>query len=297
MATQAEADHGILVTGGTGHIGSSLLDELAGSAAAVRVLTRTPAKLDDRRDRFEIVAGDLDEPATFGSALEGVNRVFLLSAGPDVEAQDAAVIDASVQAGVSHLVMLSSLGAELGGIAGGGPHMPGEALLRESGLGWTLLHPSEFMTNTIWWRDTIESAGSIFVPTGSGRIGFVDPADIGAVAAHVLTTDGHDGQTYRLTGPQALTTADIAAAIADVVQRPVQHVDVPKQSFRAGMEGAGLPAFLIEMQVEYCAAVKAGTVDIVSPDIPRLLGRPATDYRAWLQAHAAAFGAQPVDAR
>ncbi|MDQ3734707.1 MAG: SDR family oxidoreductase [Actinomycetota bacterium] len=287
----------IVVTGGTGNIGRHVLEELAKTDAAVRVLARDPSRVSDYQDRLDVVAADLDDPATLGPALQGVERLFILAPGPDVPAQDAALIRAAVQAGVRHVVMVSSLGAELGGIAGGRPHLPGEALLRESGLEWTVLHPSEFMTNTAWWRDTILSAGSIFVPSGSGRVGFVDPADIGAVAAKVLTTDGHHGQTYRLTGPEALRTADIAAVLSEVLDRPVQHVDVPAQAFRAGMEQAGMPPFLIDMQVEYYAAVIDGVVDIVSPDVPNLLGRPATDFRSWAQANADAFAPATTNAR
>lgn len=297
MTHISENAHVIAVTGGTGNIGRHLLDELARTDADVRVLARDPSRLSEFQDRFDIVAADLDEPATLGPALDGVDRLFVLAPGPDVAAQDAALIKAAVEAGVRHLVMVSSLGAELGGIAGGRPHLPGEALLQESGLDWTLLHPSEFMTNTVWWRDTILGAGSIFVPTGSGRVGFVDPADIGAVAAHVLTTEGHSGQIYRVTGPAALSTADVAAVLSEVLDRPVAHVDVPAEAFQAGMQQAGLPPFLIDMQVEYCAAVRDGIVDIVSPDVPNLLGRPATDFRTWAQAHAHVFAPATAEAQ
>lgn len=281
----------ILLTGATGTIGRHLLEELADADVAVRVLARDPAKLAGSRGALDVVAGDLDVPATLEPALKGVDKVFLLTAGPNVPAHDAAVIDAAARAGVEHLVMVSSLGAELGGIAGGRPHLAGEARLAASGLGATLLHPSEFMSNALWWRETIETAGSIFMPTGDGPVGFVDPADIAAVAAHVLTTEGHLGQTYRLTGPQALTTAQVAATLSESTGKPIRHVDLSPEAFRATMEQAGLPPAMIDMQVEYCAAVRAGTVDIVTDDIERLLGRPANDFRAWARTHADAFGA------
>ncbi len=285
----------ILITGATGNIGRHLLDELVRTEAEVRALVRDPYRLDGYRDRVHVVQGDLDDPATLDPAMEGISTLFVLAAGPDVPAQDAALIEAAQRAGVKQVVMVSSLGAELGGIGGGRPHQPGERLLRESGLGWTLLHPSEFMTNTLWWRDTILAAGSIFVPTGTGRVGFVDPSDIAAVAARVLTTDGHDGVTYRITGPEALSTADVAAHLSAVIGRPVQHVDVPEEAFRAGMEQAGFPPPLVALQVEYCAAVKAGTVDIMTDDVPALLGRPARDYLAWAEEHAVAFAPAPAE--
>lgn len=279
----------ILVTGATGHIGRSLLDALVQTGELVRVLARDPARVPDHGPLVEVVTGDLDHPDTLTPALVDVDTVFLLSPGPNVQDQDAAMIGAAGQAGVRHVVMVSSLGAELGGIAGGGPHLPGEALLKASGIGWTILHPSEFMTNTIWWAETIKATASIFVPTGEGRVGFIDPADIGAVAAVVLTDQGHDGRTYRLTGPEALRTADIATMIGEVRGGPVAHVDVPAQTFEEGMAQVGMPAGLIAMQVEYCAAIRSGIVDIVTDDVTGLLGRPARGYAVWVTENAELF--------
>ena len=104
-----------------------MLEKLANTDVAVRVLARDPSRLSSYQDRFDVVTADLDEPATLGPALAGVDRLFVLAPGPDVAAQDAALIRAAVEAGVRHVVMVSSLGAELGGIAGGRPHLPGEA--------------------------------------------------------------------------------------------------------------------------------------------------------------------------
>ena len=146
------------------------------------------------------------------------------------------------------------------------------------------------MTNTLWWAVSVRAAGSIVVPTGDGKVGDIDPADIASAAAVVLTSDGHVGQTYRLTGPEALSTADIAACRSCAIGRPVRHVDVPEAAYRAQMEGAGLPSELVEMQIAYCAAVKAGRVDILTDDVEKLTGRPSGDYATWLAPRAAAFG-------
>jgi len=239
----------------------------------------------------EVVQADLDQPTTLEPAFRGVRKLFLLSPGPDVPAQDAALLQAAQRARLDHVVMVSSLGAELGGIAGGRSHMPGEQLLQESGVPWTILHPSEFMSNTLWWAEAIRAQGAIFVPTGTGRVGFIDPADIAAVAAHVLTSANHAGRTYRLTGPETLSTADIAERISAVCGKPIRHVDIPESAFRDGMQAAGLPPPMIAMQLEYCAAVKEGRVDILARDVEELLGRPPRGYTAWVQDHGAAFRA------
>lgn len=277
----------LLILGPTGTVGSALVAELARTNVSMRLFTRDPAKLKLRGPEIEVVAGDLDRPDTVDAALAGIDRLFLVTPGPDIPAQDATVIDAAKRAGVAHVVMLSSLGAELGGIAGGGPHLAGEARLRESGLGWTLLHPSEFMTNARWWKPTIQQAGALFVPSGSGKIGFVDPRDIAAVAAVALTTDGHDRKTYRLTGPESLSIADVALVLAEVIGRPVRHLDVTDEEYRHGAQQAGLPPPMIEMMSIYYAAVKEGRVDIVTDDVHQLTGRTARSFREWAHDHAA----------
>ncbi len=216
-------------------------------------------------------------------------KLFLLAPGPDVPAQDAVLVQSARRAHLNHVVMLSSLGAELGGIGDGRPHMPGEQLLRDAGIPWTILHPNEFMTNTLWWAESIRAQGAIFVLTGMGKVGYIDPADIAAVAAQVLTSSGHEGKTYRLTGPEALSTAAIAEHLSAVVGKPIRHIDVPEADFREGMQAAGLPSPLIEMQIEYCAAVKEGGADIVTNDIEQLLGRSPHSYAAWAQDHIRAF--------
>ena len=277
----------LLVLGPTGTVGSALVAQLAPTGVPMRLFARDPAKLKLRGAGIEVVTGDLDRPDTVDAALAGIDRVFLVTPGPDIPAQDALVIDAAKRAGVKHVVMLSSLGAELGGIAGGGPHLPGEAQLRASGLDWTLLHPSEFMTNARWWKPSIQQAGSLFVPSGDGRVGYVDPRDIAAVAAVALTTDGHTGKTYRLTGPAALSIAEVAAILAETMGRAVRHVDVPDAAFRHGAQQAGMPAPVIEMMSVYYAAVKEGRVDIVTGDVAELTGRPARSFRDWCRDHAA----------
>ncbi|MDQ6740141.1 MAG: SDR family oxidoreductase [Actinomycetota bacterium] len=282
----------ILVTAPTGHIGQHVVRQLAEWGQPTRVLVRDPARYEAPGRTVEVVQGDLDQPATLEPAFRGVSKLFLLSPGPDVPAQDAALVQAAQRARLDHVVMLSSLGAELGGIAGGRPHMPGERLLQESGVPWTILHPSEFMSNTLWWTGSIQAQGAIFAPTGTGRVGFIDPADIAAVAAHVLTTPNHEGRTYRLTGPEALSTADIAERISAVSGKPSRHVDIPEVAFREGMQAAGLPPPMIEMQVEYCAAVKEGRVAILTHDVEELLGRPPRDYATWVQDYRAAFLAE-----
>jgi uncharacterized protein YbjT (DUF2867 family) len=152
------------------------------------------------------------------------------------------------------------------------------------GLDWTILRPSEFMTNTLWWLDEIAARGTVSVPSADGRIGYVDPADIAAVAAAALTVPGHEKMIHRLTGPAALTTAEAAATLSDVLGRPVEHVDVTEEQYRQGATAAGTPAPMVDMLSEYYAAVREGRMAVVTNDIEQILGRPARDYATWAQA-------------
>ena len=136
--------------------------------------------------------------------------------------------------------------------------MAGEARLKQSAFAWTLLHPSEFMTNTLRYKDMIHGPHALFVPSGDGRIGYIDPADIAAVARVALTDDGHEGRVHRLTGPQALSLADVAATLAEVASVPVRHVNVTDEAFRDSLGKAGLPAPMVEMMSVYYGAVRRG---------------------------------------
>lgn len=281
----------IAIAAATGNIGRVLWPALAEAGKPVRLLVRNPLPAAEGDPGVETAVVDLDRPDTLVKALSGADRLFLLSPGPDTPAQDAAAIRAAHDAGVRHVVLLSSLGVELGGVGGGRPHAPGEQLLRDSGLDWTILRPNEFMTNTLWWVDEIAARGTVSVPSADGRVGYVDPADIAAVAAAALTVPGHEGAIHRLTGPKALTTAEAAAALSDVLERPVEHVNVTEEQYREGAAGAGTPAPMVDMLSEYYAAVREGRMAVLTDDIEQILGRPPRDYSTWARAavpHAAA---------
>lgn len=267
----------IAVTGPTGSIGRQLIALLDAEDAPVRLLVRDPR----RTGRGDAVAADLDDPASLDGAWAGADRLFLLSPGPDTPAQDAAAIAAAGRAGVEHVVLLSSLGVDVGGVGGGRPHLPGEEALKASGLGWTILRPSEFMTNTLGFLPELHAAGTVSVPSGTGRVGFVAPADIAAVACAALTQPRHQERVYRPTGPAALSIADVAGVLGEVAGVPARHVDMSTEAFRAAAGAAGKPAPMIELLTEYYEAVAAGRMGLVSTDVQTVTGRPATSFADW----------------
>jgi uncharacterized protein YbjT (DUF2867 family) len=193
---------------------------------------------------------------------------------------------------VVHLVLLSSHGVELG--AGSGPaHEPGERRLRASSLPWTILRPITFMSNALRWRDSIAETGTFDEPSGDGRQAMIHPADIGAVAAKALTTPGHEGVVYELTGPEALSSAQYAQKLSAAIGRPVRHVDVAEDVYRDRFVRYGAPPALVESLMRLYALVKSGDLDMVTPDVEAVLGRPARGFDEWARDNANAFRPSP----
>ena len=274
----------IVVTGARGNIGRPLTSLLATAGLPTRIVVRASDAPGPLAPGQEVVVADLDRPQTLDAALTGATHLFLLSPGPDGPHQDAGAVAAAQRAGVRHVVLLSSLGVERGGIGGGEAHAPGDELLRASDLEWTVLRPSEFMTNTRWWLPEITARGTISVPTGGGKVGFVDPADIAAVAFAALTAPGHTGQIYRLTGPEALSTDEIAAQLSTVLGRAVQHVNVPADQWPAMARASGLPEAQVNTLAPYYAGVAAGQMDIVTPDVAQVTGQRPRAFLDWARA-------------
>ena len=277
----------IAITAAGGNVGRHLAGMLGTAGTPARLLVRERANTGTFGGTLEAVEADLDRPEALDAALAGITQLFLLSPGPNTPAQDAAAITAAQRAGVQHIVLLSSLGVEVGGVGGGRPHAPGERLLTDSGLGWTILRPSEFMSNTRGWLPEIAARGTVSVPSGDGKVGYVDPADIAAVAFAALTSPGHAGKTYRLTGPEALSIAEVAAQIGAVLGNAVQHLDVSDAVFRTGVEGAHMPEPMIGTLSEYYGAVKEGRMAILAPDVEQVTGRRAGTFADWARANLA----------
>ena len=280
----------ILVTGATGRVGGQAMRRLVEKGEKVRAFVRDPAKIEALGLGVEAVAGDLDKPDTIPPALAGVDQVLVVAGGWDIPAEDANMIAAAEAAGAGHVVLLSSLGVEAG-VASGPFHAPGEEALRASGLEWTILRPAFYMANALMWRDTVVGQGVFYEPTGTGRHAIIHPADVGDVAAEVLASAGHAGQTYELTGPEAISSADCAAALSAALGREIHHVDVPEDAFRAGLAQAGVPAPVADNLARYYVMVKAAEFAMVTSTVADLLGRPARTFQEWATENAGAFAA------
>ncbi len=284
----------ILVTGPTGTVGSALLPLLVDAGVAVRVLAHSPAS----RERLEalgveVVDGDLDQPTSIERAMEGCDRAFLLSPPhPDQVTREQAAIDAAGRAGVAHVVALSVMGASRSSpVAFARWHGEIDDHLMASGLSWTILRTSGFMQAHLLPVATVAAEGAWYGMTGDGTSAYVDIDDIASVAAAVLTTAGHEGRVYELTGPASLTLPEAARVLADVLGRPVRYVDVPAEQFQDNLIGAGLAGWLADAVVALYRTTRNGHAATVTNTVEQITGRLARSYRQVAEAHRSEFSA------
>ena len=214
----------ILVTGGTGTVGSAVVKELTGKGADVRVLTRDPAKLKPQKG-VTAVQGNLLEPATARRAFDGAESVFLISPVSQTEASEALMAITGMRlAQVKRIVYLSVHHADK---AAWLPHFGAkvgvEAGLRVSGIPFTILRPNNFYQNDYWVKDVMLQYGVYPQPLGSAGVSRVDVRDIAEAAAIALTTSGHDGQSYDLVGPEAVTGESTATSWSAALGRPIAY--------------------------------------------------------------------------
>ncbi|WP_078942732.1 NAD(P)H-binding protein [Streptomyces viridochromogenes] len=276
----------ILVTGATGNIGSALLEELqAIGVGPLRGLTRDPAGAVFPAG-VEAVEGDLARTASLKPALEGARSLFLVSG----VGADAEILEAARTAGVDHVVLVSSITVEthphLGPAA---ENLAVERLLKDSGMAWTILRPTQFASNALWWAGAIRDHGAVRVPYADIGLPTIHPADIAAVARVALTEAGHRGRTYALTGPERITARQQVETLAEVLGREVALVEIGRAQAHRDMA-----AFLGDETADAVLDVTGGAVNaellMVRDTVSRLTGAPARTFRRWVSEHAAAFG-------
>lgn len=279
----------IIVTAANGKIGSRTVKQLAAAHHQVRALVRDPAKASDLAAVADVVTADLADPGTLSAAFAGAERVFVIAPlAPQLETLEANVFRAAAEAGAEHVVKLSNLAAGTLPTAPFSWHEASENALRDLGIPWTILRPTRFMTDMPFSWDFVTQNSTILESTGDGAISLIDPHDVAAVAATVLTTPGHEGKIYELTCAEALTGAQIAQKIAAAIGRPVTFDDPSPEVFRETMLGAGTPQPLVDMLEQYMAFIRQGGGTRVTTTVADLLGRPPRSYDEWLADNARA---------
>jgi uncharacterized protein YbjT (DUF2867 family) len=290
----------ILVTGANGKAASEVVRGLAQSGTPVRAMVRSLATAKAiEGPGIEIVQGDLAEVETLAEILEGVDAVFLATGlAPDMADLHRNLIEAATRSDVRRIVRLSVLPAATDAPIRG-PRLHGEAdqALIESGIPYTLVKPAHFMQNLLAFAGPIGSQGILPAPLGHAAIGTIDVRDVAAVAVAALTEDGHEGESYVVTGPEALTMDAMAEQLSSVLGREVKYVDVAPDAAREALLTSGAPAWFVEALLEINANMAGGSADIVTTTVRDVTGREPRSLETFGTDYASAFRpAEPVAA-
>lgn len=280
----------ILVTGATGDIGKRTIEALAGSGLTIKAAIRSAGQAGGIEALgAQPVVFDFGDPAGMAAAMQGVDRLFLLT--PFVEFSRPlveAALGAAREAGVSHVVRMSAIGADAEGpLAVGRDHGAAEAAVIDSGLSWTILRPSFFQDNPLRFQGgAIAATGAFYGSADQGAASSVSPDDIAAVAAAVLRDpEAHAGKTYTLTGPEPLTEHEVAAVLSEASGREVRYVSMPGEQLLAAMIGQQTPAWQAQALVDLDMVKRMGWAASVSPDVEQILGRPGLTLAKHLAAN------------
>lgn len=285
----------VLVTGATGTTGSALLDQLLPRGVDVRVMVRRDTDVPRFRERgADVAVADFDDGPACAAALDGVRAAYLVTPSSErAEDQQRGFADLAAAAGVGRLVKLSQLGADVSSpVRFHRWHAAVEQHVRQLSLGWTFLRPNLFFQGLFAFAGMIAGEGRFFAPIGDARVSAVDVRDIAAVAAAALTEPGHDGKTYTITGPAAITHAEMATALSAATGREVTFVDVPPDAFRGALDGV-LPPWQLDGLVEDYAHYARGEAADVLPTVLEITGHEPRDVARFAHDHADRFTAQP----
>jgi uncharacterized protein YbjT (DUF2867 family) len=285
----------ILVIGGTGTVGSEVVRLLLARRIPTRILVRNPHPACPRVvHTVEHVVGDLDRPEFLPRALDGIDRVFLLTRQTSRQLdQELAVINAVAAAGVEQIVKLSVFRADdKSPLQIARQHRAAERALERSGVEHAVLRPPFFMQNL----PRMVRDGALRTAARDGRVAMIDARDVAAAAVTALTRHGHTGRTYTLTGPEALTFDDAATVLTRQTGRPVRHVRVPPEGVRAGLLAAGAEAWFAADMALLHQMLADGYEDVVTGDLAPLLDAPPRPLLRFAHEHRMLMRPEAVEA-
>ena len=282
----------ILVTGVTGTIGSYLVEKLTALGAQMEVFVRSPQQAEAFAARgINSFIGDFAHKETLAPALEGVEKLFLLSAAnPQQVEWQGNMIEAARRAGVQHIVKLSA------SCAGPFPHLPikrwhyeTEEQLKECGVPYTFLRPNCFMQNSLHWARTIREKGVFYLPVGDAKVSQVDARDIAAASAAVLTGSGHESQSYEITGSEAITFEEVADHLSAALGKEVCYVRTTFEESRQNMIGYGMEEWLASAVTQTYHLMSEGGSQHVNDNVAQLTGNAPITFAQFARDHAERF--------
>jgi uncharacterized protein YbjT (DUF2867 family) len=279
----------ILITGASGNVGKEVLKQITQTGFQVRAAFQSAGKAATAPSGIEIVTVDYNQPETLRAALKNVDRVFLV--GPpakNLPALERKAVDEIKQSGAPHIVKLSAMGGRAAIFTR--QHADSEDYIKSEGVPYTFLRPNGFMQNFVNYNaGTINTQNAFYGCQGDGEVSHIDIRDIAAVAVKVLTQDGHQGKEYTLTGPRALTNAQIAGILSDDTGREINYVDLPADKFKQALLAAGIPEWNAAALVDLQQLYRNGGAGTVTSDVEQLLSRKPISFEQFSRDHKAAF--------
>lgn len=282
----------ILITGASGNVGKEVLKQVGETGVRVRAAFQSVAKAATAPSGVDIVTMDYTQPETVRAALKGVERVFLV--GPPAQnlvALERQAMDEIKRSGVRQVVKLSAMGGKASTFPR--QHAESEAYIQASGVAHTFIRPNGFMQNfVIYNAGTINTENAFYGCQADGKVSHVDLRDVVAVAVKALTEDGHENRTYTLTGPAALTNAEVAQILSDDLGREIRYVDLPPAQFKQALLAAGVPEWSADALIDLQRLYREGGASAVTSEIEQVLQRKPTSFEQFSRDYRQAFKLQ-----
>ena len=266
------------VTGATGQLGQLLVEQLKQKTAAENIvaLVRTPEKAAGLG--IEARAFDYEKPEGLTEALEGIDRLMLIS-GSEIgkrEQQHTNVIEAAKKAGVSWIVYTSLLHADTSSLSLAGEHLATEAALKNSGIVHTILRNGWYTENYTGSIAGALGAGAFVGSAGDGKISSATRADFAEAAAVVLTNEEHKGKLFELAGDGSYTLTDLAAEISKQTGKDIPYNNLPEGEYAKILKSVGLPELFADAIASWDTGASKNDLFDDSKQLSKLIGRPTT---------------------
>lgn len=276
-----------LVTGASGNVGSEVMEQLAMLRHPARGAYHGAAKAEGARRRgIDAVAVDLDDPTTLVAAMEGVETVLLVTgSGENQLGQELNVVRCAAATGVKRIVKLSVWREpeELSPFAR--IHRRVELEIQTGPMDWTFLRPSAFMQTFLPRMGPGIRCNRRFAQPAGGPVSYIDTRDISQVAVRELTAPSPSGTVHTLTGPEALTFAELAGILTELIGEPVSYTQLLLEEYRTGLASAGVPGHLADAVLGVASAHRYGGMEATTSTVKELTGRPPRSFREFLLEH------------
>jgi uncharacterized protein YbjT (DUF2867 family) len=282
----------ILVIGGTGTIGNSVCELLQSEEADFTALVRNEEKaINFHAKGIKTVIGDLSDLDSLKKAMVGIEKLFLLSVtSPEIPLLHGNAAKVAKESGLRHIVKISVRGASVDANFNIGRfHGIAEKEIREIGIPFTFLQPHSFLQNLFFDKQSIKEQNAIYASMGDGKIPMVDTRDIAAVAVKTLLEKGHEGKSYVLTGPKAISYHDIVSELTKALHREIKYVSQTSDESYKTMISSGMPEWLVDDMTRLNRDYAANMATAVSPDVEMILGRKPISLEKFISDYADRF--------